>query len=424
MTFVFLFLSTLMLIAALAFVLVPLLRGSVVSDPRYDVPRKLKALDAALADGILSEAEHADKRAALLDVAPAIATPHPSRPRGTRYAAIVIALLLSTAAMLLYRSVGTPQALDPANLIARADGASDANAVGMDAAIAQLAEKMKREPDNAEGWALLGRAYQSTQRFAAARDALKHAHDLLPDDADITIEYAESLILAAPDHRIQGESLALIDQALKGDPKNQKALWLHGIAHAQSGKYDAAIGDWNTLLPLLNPDSHVAASVREQIARAEAMRGGKPLPENVSAQPIATTPPPARAQASAAESPASTPAHGAHLLVHLALDPKLKDKTTAGDTVFVFAKAANGPPMPLAIARLTVAQLPTNVTLTDAMSMTPGMTLSTFPQVVVGARISKSGQALAQSGDLQALSAPIASTRSEPVELTIDQIVP
>ena len=108
----------------------------------------------------------------------------------------------------------------------------------------------------------------------------------------------------------------------------------------------------------------------------------------------------------------------------MTLDPKLKDKVGANDVLYVFAKAVGGPPMPLAIARLTAAQLPAKVTLTDGMGMLPTMKLSQFPQVIVGARISKSGNAIAQSGDLQTLSAPLPTTRTEPLALTIDQVVP
>jgi cytochrome c-type biogenesis protein CcmH len=121
--------------------------------------------------------------------------------------------------------------------------------------------------------------------------------------------------------------------------------------------------------------------------------------------------------------PAVAAADSTRIIVNVSLDPKLKAKVLPGDTLFVFAKAASGPPMPLAIARLTAAQLPTSVTLTDAMSMMPNLTLSKFPQVVLGARISKSGNAVAQSGDFQTLSAAVSNSRTEPIQLTIDRRV-
>ncbi len=320
---------------------------------------------------------------------------------------------------MLYRYVGNPRALDPEALTAQAPADHGAD---MQAAIAKLADKLKQNPDDAEGWALLGRAYKATQRFSEGRDALKHAHDLAPADADITVEYAEALALASPQHRIAGAPRELLDQALKADPQNQRGLWLSGIADSQAGDYAAAIATWNRLLPLLPKDSDVAASIQKQIAQAQALRDGKPLPAEDEASAPNATATPAAANVDAATGGAT--ASGPQIVVDVALDPKLKEKAAPGDVLFVFAKAANGPPMPLAIQRLSAAQLPARVTLTDGMGMLPSMKLSTFPQIIIGARISRSGQALAQSGDLQALSAPIANTRREPVELTIDQVVP
>lgn len=415
MTSAFLIFAALMLIAALAFVLVPLLRTRVGDDAQNEARRRRKALEAAHADGILTDAEYAAKCAALAQAAPASA---PARTRTGFAVALAVALLLPAAAILLYWQLGAPRALDPANLVARLGDGAD-----IEAAIAQLAEKMKQDPDNAEGWALLGRAYKSTRRFADARDALKRAHDLLPDDADLMVEYAETLVLSSSDHRIQGEALDLIEKAIQTNPQNQKGLWLAGIADSQAGKYAEAVKKWNTLLPLLPPGSNVADSVREQIAQAEALRDGKPLPAPSAQPPAETSKAAAAAEAGANEAQAAATS-GPRILVTVALDPRLKDKVAPGDTLFVFAKAASGPPMPLAIAKLTAAQLPASVTLTDAMSMLPNMNLSAFAQIVIGARISKSGQAIAQSGDLQALSAPLPNSRSEPVELTIDQAVP
>lgn len=120
----------------------------------------------------------------------------------------------------------------------------------------------------------------------------------------------------------------------------------------------------------------------------------------------------------------SAPTHGsARITVNVSIAPNLKAKVLPGDTLFVFAKAAQGPAMPLAIARLTAAELPASITLTDAMSMMPNLTLSKYSQIVLGARISKSGNAIAQSGDLQILSAAVSNPRTDPIQLTIDRSV-
>jgi cytochrome c-type biogenesis protein CcmH len=220
---------------------------------------------------------------------------------------------------------------------------------------------------------------------------------------------------------------------LKKDAKNQRALWLLGISDYQSANYASAIATWKTLLPMLAPDSDVARSVRNEIADAEARRDGREPPEpegapagaTESADTASNAPQgPATAPAEEADSGAAPTSAAPRLTVNVTLDPKLKAKLDADATLFVFARAASGPPMPLAIQRLKASQLPATVTLDDSMSMMPAMRLSKFAQVVVGARVSKSGNAMPQSGDLQTLSAPIASTRSEPIALQIDQIVP
>lgn len=426
MTTAFLFSAAIMLIAALAFIVPPLLR-SASGNPAAEVRRKLRVLEQARKDGILDDDEYAAKRAALGESLLAAAEGRSAPPRAQLRIAFALALLLPAAAIVLYRLVGAPQALSAVAHDEAAPAAAPADHGGdMDKAIASLVDKLKQNPGDAGGWALLGRAYRATQRFDEAREALRHASELAPDDPEILVEYAEALALANPQHSIAGEPRALLDRALKIDAQNQHGLWLSGIADSQEKNYAGAIATWNRLLPLLPKDSDVLASVKKQIAQAEALRDGKPVPADEEIPAPGETPPATGAPVASApadERPAVR-GDGPRIAVTVSLDPKLKDKVSASDVLFVFAKAANGPPMPLAIARLTAAQLPASVTLTDGMGMLPTMKLSQFPQVIVGARISKSGNAIAQSGDLQTLSPPLSTTRSEPLLLTIDQVVP
>jgi len=416
----FLLIAALMIAVALAFVLVPLLRHSRTAATSADFARRLRALDEAHAAGVIDADEYARKHAAL--GAPASAQVASGlRSRAAFTAILAVALLLPAGALLMYRLVGAPQALDPANLAAAPPAEQ---AAAMEEAIAGLAAKLKQQPDDAQGWALLARAYQATNRLDLALDAFKQAHEHAKDDADLAVEYAQALALAAPDHRIQGEPRALLEAALKIDPKNQRGLWLLGISDYQEEKYDSAIATWKTLQPLLAPDSDVARSVRNEIAEAEARRDGREPPEPERETSAATVADAAPEAASSGVGGETQPATSPHLTVSVALDPKLKDKLDPEATLFVFARAASGPPMPLAIQRLKAAQLPVTVTLDDSMSMMPAMKLSKFAQIVIGARVSKSGNAMPQSGDLQALSAPVENTRTTPVELKIADIVP
>ncbi len=427
MTASFVLLAALMLIVALGLVLRPLLRsGSLESDPAAAARRRMRVLQEALDTGVLSKKEFAAKKAELgSDLLGALDSPAP-RSRSAFFAAVAVALLLPAGAIVLYRIVGEPRALDPASIPSPAAQASaEHGGQDMDQAIAKLAEKLKQNPDDVAGWTLLGRAYLETERFGEARDALKRAHDLAPNEPDVNVAYAEAMTLAGDAHRIDGEAKALIDAALKADPQNQRGLWLLGVSAYQDRDYNGAIATWNRLLALLPADSPVVQSVKAQIARAEAERDGREPPAEEAAAPAAGSSE-STTGVVAAQTPATAAAPGTdgpHLTVNVALDAKLAAKAAPGDTVFVFAKAASGPPMPLAVQRLRADQLPATVTLTDGMGMLPNMKLSQFPQVIVGARISKSGNAIAQSGDLQTLSKALDVTTTAPIALTIDQVV-
>jgi cytochrome c-type biogenesis protein CcmH len=416
----FLSLAALMLAAALAFVLPALLRGGPSrEDPAAQVRRRLKALDDAHAAGVLSAEEYAAKRAALgTQMLDSIAAPLP-RSRAGFVLALAIALLLPASAIVLYRIVGEPRAVDSTAIIADVKAPAD-HGQDMQQAITSLADKLKQNPSDVEGWTLLGRAYEATERFADARDAMQHAHDLAADDPDVTVAYAEALALASETRRIDGEPRALLEKALKAAPDNQRGLWLLGISDYQSKKYDSAIATWKRLLTVLPKDSDVIHSVQQQIARAQAERDGRPPPPDDEEESA-----PATAQSNPAEAaPAASDASGPHLTINVTIDAKLKDKVKPDDVLFVYAKAASGPPMPLAIQRMKASALPVTVTLTDGMGMVPSLKLSQFPQIIIGARVSKSGNAIAQSGDLQTISKPMDVQSTAPIALTIDQIVP
>ena len=412
----FVILAALMLAAALAFVLPTLLRGGgAQADPASLAQRQVKALKQAHTAGILSEAEYAAKRATLGEQMLAAIDVSPAPARTTFFAALGIALLLPASAIILYRVIGEPRAVDATAVAAAADAPAPADhSQNMEGAITGLLAKLKQNPDDVEGWTLLGRAYEATERFAEARDALKHAYDLAASDPDVTVAYAEALALSSSSRRIDGESRSLLEKALKAAPENQRGLWLLGISDYQAKKFDTAIATWKHLLTVLPKGSDIIQSVQGQIANAEAERDGRAPP----AEAATASSEPAEA------APAPSDAAGPHLTVKVVLDPKLKGKLAPTDVLFIYAKAASGPPMPLAIQRMQASQLPATVTLTDGMGMLPNMKLSQFPQIVIGARVSKSGNAIAQSGDLQTLSKPMAVTTTAPVELTIDQVVP
>lgn len=414
MTIAFVLLAGLMLLGALAFVLPPLLRHGRTGAPPA---ARRRALDDALAAGVITAEEHLAKLAALERAT--VTQAAPARTRSAFTSAIATLLLLPALAISLYAKLGNVNAMDTAATASANAAASGTPGPDMDAAVKGLVDKLAKNPDDVEGWMLLGRAYKSMERFPEARDALKNAYDRAKDNPDVQVDYAEALALSGEGRRIDGRARELLDAALRTDPNHQRALWLLGIADYQQQNYAAAAARWEQLRVLMPPESDARGSLDRQIADAR-QRGG--MDPSAPATPPSPAPAPAAPAAATAGAPAASA--GPQLTVEVSLDPTLRDKAPAGASVFVFARAANGPPMPLAVQRLTVADLPAKVVLTEAMSMMPTMKLSQFPQVVVGARISASGNAKAQSGDLQTLSAPLDVASKTPVVLVIDQVVP
>ncbi len=308
---------------------------------------------------------------------------------GSRASAIALALALPLAAGLLYALVGTPRALDPQ--------AREAPATVEDA-IEKLAAELQRDPENAEGWRLLGRSRKAQGRYAEARDALERAQVLAPEDPGLMVEYAEAITLASATRRIEGEALALIERALAADPVNQRGLWFLGIRHMQAGAPAQAVAVWEKLLPLVDADT--AGVLRAQLAQARAQAGLPPAPEAPAA-------------------PGATPT----LRVTVELDAGVRAKLAAGDTLFVFARQPGGPPMPVAVKKLPATEFPVTVELSDADGPMPTMQLSQLEHVEVVARISKSGAVAAQAGDLEATPRQVAVKDAARVALRIERVV-
>ena len=318
------------------------------------------------------------------------------RSRSVFAVALLIALVLPLGTGALYLLVGTPAALNGVTAEAAAP-------ISMQQALTELRTHLQQQPDDLQGWMLLAQTSSMLRQPADARDAFDHALKLAPNNAEAMIGWAENDSMTRSDHRIGGRALELLKRAVQLHPDSQRGLWLLGISNFQRGEYREAAATWRLLQPQLEPGSNVAKAVAEQIAVADARAGGAP----------------AGAPSSSA---AATAPQGAALQVQVALAPALKNKLAPGDALFVYARAENGPPMPLAVAKLDPAQLPTTVTLTDAMAMTPAFKLSSVERVFVGARISHSGQPVAQPGDLEGDAGVVAVDRKTPVKISIDKV--
>ena len=259
------------------------------------------------------------------------------------------------------------------------------------AMVDSLAARMKERPDDGEGWTMLARSYTVLGRFGEAVPAYAKAAVLLPTNAGLLADYADAV--AAQKGTVGNpESLALIDRALAADPKHPKALALAGTAAYDRGDFAGAVVRWQKIADTMPAGSELLSQVQASIAEAKERMGG-----GASAKaPMATgTASPAAADASAVAGTVS-------------LDPSLAGQAAPDDTVFVFARAAEGPRMPLAVKRARVADLPLTFRLDDSMAMSPAAKISSTHSVVVSARVSKSGNAMPQPGDLSGESKAIA----------------
>ena len=405
-----------MVAIALVWVLPALLRKGRAGDGVQSRTSNLTILKDQLAElandvaaGTLSQEQYQHAREDLerraLEETRDAAVPANPAPVRARWTAGVLAISIPVCAAALYWQIGTPDALSP-----QADGRNAARPTAheVEGMVAKLAARLKQTPDDGNGWALLARSYLAMQRPADAVAAYERAAAILQDDADLLADYADALALNQ-DRRIEGKPLQIIERALKIDPTQWKALALAGSAAFQRKDYSKAIAYWQKLQGLADPGSDFARQVADNIEEARQLGGIKGLAK-AAPEPKA----PLKSQLQAA---------GASVDGSVSLSRELAGKAAPGDTVFVFARAAEGPRMPLAILRFRVQDLPVKFHLDDSLAMSPAMKLSNFTDVVIGARISKSASATPQAGDLQGYSKSV-KVGAAGVNVIIDQVLP
>jgi cytochrome c-type biogenesis protein CcmH len=410
--------AAILMAAALLFIVPPLWRRRDQHSVQRDRSNleiykdQLQELEADLANGILSQEQFEQgrlelERRLLEDVTPETDQQVVKDDRGEgRGAAVTVILLVPLLAVFLYLLEGNPAALSPGKItVAEQAGKGPAHAVTaeqINAMVERLATRLQTNPNDADGWRMLGRSYVALGRYQDAIGALDKAVAMIPNDPDLLADYADALAMTSG-QTLEGKPMEMVNRALKLDPNHQKSLWLAGTAAYNKGDYPGAVAYWNRLLKQITPGSKEYRQVMDIIAEAQGLADGK-------------TPPPV-AQAAAAE------ASSAKVAGVVSLSPDLAAKAAPTDTVYIFAKAAQGPPMPLAAFRAQVKDLPIKFNLDDSMAPTPMAHLSDFSQVIVGARISKSGDPMPQSGDLQGLT-NVVQVGSSGVQVKIDSVVP
>ncbi len=397
----FLIAAALLTAGGMVFVLWPLLRPaagarttvraanlSIYRDQFAELERDLRlgTLDATQYENARAELE----RRLLEEVAAQPADAGAARRSG-RMLAVLVAVLMPLCAGLLYWHLGQPQGIGaPKHTVPEAGDITQAD---FEAMTRQLAERMAANPDDPVGWLMLGRAYRALERFPQAVQALQEADRRKPNEPEILAEYAEALALERG-RKLEGEPTRLLERALKIDPNHPKALTLAGSAAFEAKDYKRAIGYWERLQAQVPADSELAQALQAGLAQARELAGAKPAPAGAET-----------------------------IRGEVRLAAGLAGRAGPEDTVFVVARAEEGTRMPLAVLRKQVKDLPLRFALDDSLAMAPQMKLSGFPKVIVTARISKSGNAAAQSGDLEGASAPVQPGASG-VVITVDSVVP
>ena len=411
-----------LLLVAILFVAVPLWKKSshnndVLRDAaNLGILRDQSAeLEVDLHNGLLTQEAYdqgiRELQARLLEEVKTLEQPAIKAPRNpAKMLAMALAVSLPLFTVPLYLAIGNTKAFLPQDQQSSAVGDG---IVRTEEELQDLVERLNDKPEDPNGWYKLALSYIEMKRYEEGAKAYGELVKLVPDDAQLWANYADVYAMAHG-RTLQGaEVTKMLEQALALDPNNITALALTGSAGMERGDYVVALTNWQKLYGFLQPGSQDAQRFKVSIQRARdllaAQPGGKKklaqLPFNEAPQQMAVSP-------------------AAAVSGKVTLSKALADKVSPDDTVFILARAAQGPPMPLAVFRKQVKDLPMDFTLDDSMAMRPEMKLSGFPQVVVVARVSKSGQGgKAQPGDLEGKSAAI-KPGTQGLNIVIDTVVP
>ncbi|WP_137888084.1 c-type cytochrome biogenesis protein CcmI [Pseudomonas sp. 2FE] len=386
----------LLLLVALAFLLIPVLRGR-----RAQAEEDRTALNVALYQERLAELEDEQQAGVLsteqLDAGRTDAarelladTEGAEQERSSRLGKLtplLAAVLVPLMGVGFYLHWGASDKVELAREFAQQPRT-------VEEMTARLEQAVKAQPDSAEAWYFLGRTYMAQERAADAASAFERAIGLAGRQPELLGQLAQALYFAKG-KKWSAELQALTDEALKANPQEVTSLGLLGIAAFEDKRFKDAVGFWERLAVLLPAGDASRSAIEGGIERArERLAPGETLPEPAAVATVAA------------------------LKVRVELAPALQGKVQPTDTVFVFARAASGPPMPLAVKRLTVADLPAEVSLSDSDAMMPQLKLSNFPQVLLVARVSRAGNA--KAGEWIGRSQPLASSTADQQQLTID----
>lgn len=342
-----------------------------------------------------------------------------AQPMNVKYIALALVIIIPTVSGVLYWSLGNPVAMThpAASTVFASQGDVEDDrlmAEGLNTLIERLRQKLEQNPNDVTGWTLLARSYMAMDRYAEAVPVFERAVALNPNDAGLLADYADALGVHQG-RKLEGKPEALIQKALQLDPNNVKALMLSGTVAFNRKDFASAVKEWERARANLPPNSD-PESMEQLVAginEAKRRMGGTPLMAMANAELAESSVP--------ADHPPIRKRGGAHAITGtVILGPGMEAKSSGADTLFVFAKDPNGPPMPVSIVRATKKDLPFTFRLDDSTSPMPSRKLSDLKTVVVVARLSRSGTAMPESGDLEGVSQPI-KPGTEGLTIVIDR---
>lgn len=426
MTVTFWSIVSAMTLAVLGFVLRPLFmrQPTVTNDQEKKLPvyrQQFSELEQDLANGLLTDDQY---QAARSELERRVLEETGSTDASTvttgglvnlRFVALSLAMIIPASSGVLYWTLGNPAAMThPAASVASqgGPGGDGQMAEGLNQLIEQLRKKLEQNPNDGVGWGLLARSYMAMERYADAVPIFERATKLDPDNAGLLADYADALAVHQG-RKLEGRPETLIQKALKLDPHNVKALMLSGTIAYNRKDFARAAKEWEDAHTYLPPDDQESSDqLKASIAEAKRRMGGGPSMNMLVANPPMEQAKPAKPTTQSGQSRAITG--------KVILGPNLANKASLPDTLFVFAKDVAGPPMPVSIVRASRKDLPFTFRLDDSTSPMPSRKLSDIDTVVIVARLSKSGKAMPESGDLEGMSQPI-KPGAENITVVIDR---
>ncbi len=436
-----------LIVFALLLLAYPLLRNDGArgaGEQVLTIRTELKSLESLRDQGVLEQSAFETARVALLEKLLQSSPERAVKSRTGFNLAIAAMALLPLAVMGLYKLIGTPsgQSFNPAAISQQGgtppmqdQSANPAQASEQQAgpdlnkAAEGLKARLEANPTDGEGWQLLGRTYLELGNYQEAASALQKAVKILPASAELYAQIGHALGMAQRPNPAGKDAMDAVDQALKLDANSIDALWLKGMFLVQQGDLETARVNWEKLLGLINPEDPFTAQIQQAVDKVRSELNLPALSAQTESMPAPEIKPVGADAVLAPVVPVDEPtavANSAGVKIRVTISDALREKIGANDVLYVYAKAENGPPMPLAIHRGPAAELKSGavmVSLDDSSAMLPEMKLSQFPNIIVGARVSKSGVANAAPGDFQTLSAGLNQPVANEIALNIDTVL-